>query len=349
MVEILLRPEARTATAAPAMYTVTRTPLRVSLFGGGTDYPEWFSRRPGAVIGFTIDKYVYLSALRLSAFVDYRYRLSYSRLETVLGLDDIEHPVVRAVLRESGFEEPLDCSIQADLPASAGLGSSSAFTVGLLNLVSALQGARRSRLELALLAIDTEQRLLGERVGVQDQLHAAFGGLNRFNFHGDKLSIEPVQIADSDLDDLTSWMVLVFTGLRRHASDVLEEQLQRTAGGGIDRELEETAALVDGAQAALQGLRRESLALEVSRLLREAWRLKRSFSTAVTNPEIDALYEACCREGAIAGKLCGAGGGGFLLLIVPPERRDALVRAMGAERCVSFRVDYSGSTVQQRW
>jgi len=257
--------------------------------------------------------------------------------------------VVRAVLQREGYREPLDCSVQADLPASAGLGSSSAFTVGFLNLVAALQNAPRTRLELARLAIDTEQNLLNERVGVQDQLHAAFGGMNRFSFEGDRLSIQPIQIDGADLDRLADWMVLVYTGIKRHASAVLAEQLENTVAERVDQELAEMVLLVDAAQTAFESLRGEDLMAEVARLLDEGWRLKKRLSRSVSNSAVDELYDCCRQQGAIAGKLCGAGGGGFLLLIVPPERRERFIASLGADRCVTFRVERDGSTVQRQW
>lgn len=339
-----------TSRAKPAGVIVTsRTPLRVSLFGGGTDYPDWFQRRPGAVIGFTIDKYIYISALRLSAFVDYRYRLTYSQLETGRDVEDIRHPVVRAVLLREDYREPMDCSIQADLPANAGLGSSSAFTVGFLNLIAALKGVSRTKLELAHLAIDTERNLLRERVGVQDQLHAAYGGLNRFNFDGDKFSMLPIALSGGELDRLADWMVLVYTGIKRQASEVLDEQTANTAGKQIEDELAAMVELVDAAQAAFEGHLDDNLPLELARLLDEGWRLKKRLSSRVSNDAIDELYDVCRRQGALAGKLCGAGGGGFLLMIVPPEQRPTLVRTLGAERCIGFRIEHSGSTVREQW
>lgn len=336
--------------AIPTGAIVTsRTPLRVSLFGGGTDYPGWFRRRPGAVIGFTIDKYIYMSALRLSALVDYRYRLTYSRLETGRELEEIQHPVVRAVLAREDYRDPMDCSIQADLPANAGLGSSSAFTVGFLNLISALKGVSRTKLELAHLAIDTEQNLLRERVGVQDQLHAAFGGLNRFNFHGDKFSILPMPLSGAELDYLADWMILVYTGIKRQASDILDEQSHNTVGGRVDDELAAMVELVDAAQMAFESRRGDDLAVELATLLDEGWRLKKRLSSRVSSGQIDELYDLCRRQGALAGKLCGAGGGGFLLMVIPPDRRPALVHELGPERCVNFRIEHSGSTVRQQW
>lgn len=327
----------------------SRTPLRVSLFGGGTDYPEWFNRHPGAVLGFTIDKYIYISALRMSTFVDYRYRLSYSRIEAVHDVDDIEHPVVRAVLQHQQFLDPMDYSIQADLPASTGLGSSSSFTTGFLNLVSAFQGKERTKLELARMAIATEHDLLKERVGIQDQLHASFGGVNRFDFHADNLSIKPITASSEDLSNLSSWMTLVYTGIKRRASATLDEQIDNIAGSRIDNELTSMVDLVDRAEVVFGSKSGDTLALAIAELLNEGWELKKQFSGKVSTPEIDELYATCVSNGAVAGKLCGAGGGGFLLVMAPPDKRAGLKAAVGPERCVDFRIEHHGSLVRPQW
>ncbi len=331
------------------MFTTSRTPLRVSLFGGGSDYPEWYRRRPGAVLGFTIDKFIYISALQLRAFVDYRYRLTYSRLEMGNDITEIEHPVVRAVLNLEDFTSPTDYSIQADLPANAGLGSSSAFTVGFISLVSALKGLSRTKLELAELAIDIEQNTLRERVGIQDQLHAAFGGLNHFTFEGDRLGILPLHVSGTNLDRLADWMVLVYTGVKRHASQVLSAQMANTVEHRVDAELEAMVELVGEGRRAFETKHGDDLPRELARLLEETWQLKKRLSPNVSSPDIDDLYDRCRRAGALGGKLCGAGGGGFLLMVVPPDRRATLCEQIGAESCVDFRIEHAGSVVSLRW
>jgi D-glycero-alpha-D-manno-heptose-7-phosphate kinase len=331
------------------MFYTSRTPLRVSLFGGGSDYPEWYLRRPGAVLGFTIDKYVYISALRLTAFVDYRYRLTYSRLETGTDISQIEHPVVRAVLTREDFSSPMDYSVQTDLPANAGLGGSSAFTVGFISLISSLKGLSHTKLELAERAIDIEQNMLRERVGIQDQFHAAFGGFNHFTFEGDRFGIHPVHVSGADLDRLASWLVLVYTGVKRHASHVLQAQIENTAERKVDHELEAMVELVGEARRLFETARGDDLPIELGRLLEESWNLKKRLSPDVSTPEIDRLYDRCRRAGALAGKLCGAGSGGFLLMVVPPDRRAGFCDDVGAERCISFRIEHSGSVVSHRW
>jgi D-glycero-alpha-D-manno-heptose-7-phosphate kinase len=328
------------------MMVAVRTPLRVSLFGGGTDYPAYFRREPGAVLGFTIDKYIYLSALRLSASVDYRYRLSYSKVENVDSVAAIQHPVVRAVLQHYGFDEPTDFSMQADLPAAAGLGSSSSFTVSVVNLVSHLMGTPRTRMELAREAIHAEQVLLRENVGVQDQLHASFGGINRFDLHGDAFRIAPVNIAGRDLKVLADWMVLVYTGVKRRATAVAADQVKSTEAGALDAELREMMAFVDAAQQILEDAgRRDDAPARIGALLHQSWQVKKRLSPKISAPEIDELYEFCLGSGALGGKLCGAGGGGFLLMVVPPERRAGFEAAIGARQCVRFEIDCHGTVV----
>jgi len=330
------------------MIVTSRTPLRVSLFGGGSDYPAWYRRRPGAVLGFAIDKYIYISAIRLPAFVDYRYRLTYRKLELCQRVADIQHPAVRAILEQQGFDDPLDMSVQADLPANAGLGSSSSFAVGFLHLVSALQGIARTRLELAELAIELELDVLAERVGIQDQLHAAFGGMNRFDFHGDDLRVSPVRISGGDLAALSDWLILVYSGVKRHASVILEEQIDRTERRDLDEQIAEMVALVDVAEGVFRHKRGDELAEGLAELLATSWELKRSLSSSVSTPEIDDLYRRCRNHGALAGKLLGAGGGGFLLMVVPPDARARLIADLGEERCVAFQIDNSGARVTRQ-
>jgi D-glycero-alpha-D-manno-heptose-7-phosphate kinase len=328
------------------MILTCRTPLRISLFGGGTDYPEYFHRMPGAVIGFAIDKYIYISALSLGAFVDYRYRISYSRVETVDEISRIEHPVVRAVLAEEVYKSPTDFSIQADLPASAGLGSSSAFTVGFQHLVWALKGVDTTATSLADRAVHIEQTLLGERVGVQDQMHAAHGGFNRFDFSGEQTRVSAMGLSRADLDEIARWMVLVYTGRKRHASEVLDEQMGNTVAGSVDAELADMKQLVDEAEQIVKNARAASdIGPGLAPLLAESWRLKRRLSVRISDSEIDNLYDFCIEAGALSGKLCGAGGGGFLLMIVSPDRRAGFLKALGRRRCVDFGIDSYGSTI----
>ena len=328
------------------MICLSKTPLRVSLFGGGTDYPAYFQRRPGAVLGFAIDKYIYVSILRLGAYVDYRYRLSYSKVEHVDRVEDIEHPVVREALKYFGWDEPADFSFQSDLPAFAGLGSSSAFTIGLIRALSHMMNVPHTRMELARQAMFIEQMLLKEGVGVQDQMHAAFGGIHRFDFYGDDYRVTPVAINDEALSNLTDSMVLVFTGIKRRAAQVVAEQVQNTSEKKLDGDLGQMRALVDKAQAILENRNHtDDLPIRLGEMLDESWNIKKRLGSGVSSGQIDELYELCRHHGAVGGKLCGAGGGGFLLMVVPQEKSAAFREAIGPRRCVSFRIDRHGSRV----
>jgi D-glycero-alpha-D-manno-heptose-7-phosphate kinase len=327
------------------MMTVSRTPLRVSFFGGGTDYPEYFAERRGAVLGMAIDQYVYVAALQLTNILDYRYRVSYSRIEQVNALDSIEHPVVREAIRHYGFTQPLDISIMADLPARSGLGSSSAFTVGFINLLFELLGRRPTKMDLAREAVHVERALLGENVGVQDQHHAAFGGLNRFDFKGSRTRISPIQMTGPCLAALTSSLFLVYTGITRFASATLDEQMAKTKSGASDADLSHLLALVDNAQNVLEGDDPERLIKEFGAMLHEGWETKKRLSSKVSNPTIDALYDQARAGGALGGKLCGAGSGGFLLMLVPQAAQAGFRTAMQGHALIPVGLDTAGATI----
>ena len=327
---------------------VSRTPLRVSFFGGGTDYPEYFQRERGAVVGMAINQYVYVSILQLANILEYRYRVSYSKIETVSEVDAISHPVVRNVLRHHGVEAALDISIMADLPARSGLGSSSAFTVGLLNLIFSLQRKVTTKLDLARSAVFIERELLNENVGVQDQYHAAFGGLNRFDFQGNRIRISPIQMTGPCQAALTGSLFLLYTGVTRFASDTLHEQMQRTRSGAVDRDLSHLLALTDQAVNVLEGDDPERMLSVFGAMLHEGWETKKRLSSRVSGPEIDALYDAARAAGAIGGKLCGAGSGGFLLMVVPPARQAKFLATINGLCTIAVGLDTTGSTILQR-
>lgn len=330
------------------MMLLSRTPLRVSFFGGGTDYPEYFERYPGAVVGMAINRYVYVSALKLAEFIEYRFRLSYSKLERVADVNEIEHPVVRSVMQHYDVDGPLDISIMADLPASSGLGSSSAFTVGLVNLVSAIKRQTMTRLDLAQAATHVERVLLKERVGVQDQLHTAYGGLNRFDFTANRIRIAPIQMHAVCQQHLMDSLVLIYTGRTRYASRVLEEQMKATKEKKVDQELSHLLALADQAVDVLESADPKTMLNEFALLMHEGWETKRKLSKSISLPEIDALYEKARAAGAVGGKLCGAGGGGFLLMVVPPDVRARFDDAMRDHSVIPIQMDAFGSTILTR-
>lgn len=330
------------------MMIVSRTPLRVSFFGGGTDYPEYFSRGRGAVVGMAIDKYVYISALRLTAVLDYRYKLSYSKVEMVGTLEEIQHPVVREVIRHAALTDSLDLSIMADLPARSGLGSSSSFTVGFLNLVAALQKRQMTKLDLARQAVFVEREMLRENVGVQDQYHAAFGGLNRFDFVGARTRITPVQMTAPCQAALTTSLFLLYTGVTRSASETLDEQMAKTRSGASDADLSHLLTLTDQAVDVLECEDPEAMLRDFGAMLHEGWQTKKRLSSKVSSPAIDALYDAARAAGALGGKLCGAGAGGFLLMLVPPARQAAFMAALPDVNITAIGLDTLGATILTR-
>lgn len=320
---------------------ISRTPFRVSFFGGGTDYPAWFRAHGGAVLGATIDKYCYLSCRYLPPFFEHRFRIVYSKIEDVLKLEDIEHPAVRAVLSYLAMTRGVEIHHDGDLPARSGMGSSSAFTVGLLYAIHALKGEMVSRQQLADEAIRVEQGLLKETVGCQDQILAVYGGFNHITFLPDgSFTVRPVTMTASRYQDFNDHLMLFYTGIRRTASTVAESYVK-----DIDerrRQLRIMKELVDEGLSVLAG---GGSLTAFGELLHEAWMAKRSLSPAVSNPYVDELYADARAAGAIGGKLTGAGGGGFLLLFVPPAARDSVRRRLCRLIHVPFRLGSLGSQI----
>ena len=321
---------------------ITSTPLRISFFGGGTDYPVWYRQHGGAVLATTINKCCYITCRRLPPFFEYHSRISYSRVENVRGNDAIEHPSVRGCLQFLGIDEGVEIQHVADLPARTGLGTSSAFTVGLLLGLYALQERMRDKQALAADAIHVEQELLREAVGAQDQVSAAYGGFNRINFHVDgTIEVKRVLTASSRLAELERHLALYFTGFARTASEIAREQVRITPRR--QRELQTMLQLVDEAESIITNTSR-SLD-EFGCLLHEGWQIKRSLTEKITNSSIDEIYEAGLNAGALGGKLLGAGGGGFMLFFVPPEQRQALRERLKKLLCVPFAISNKGSHV----
>jgi len=321
---------------------ITSTPLRISFFGGGTDYPVWYREHGGAVLATTINKCCYITCRRLPPFFEYHSRISYSKVENVVHNDAIEHPSVRGCLRFLGIEEGMEIHHVADLPARTGLGTSSAFTVGLLLGLYALQDRMRSKQDLATDAIHVEQELLKEAVGAQDQVSAAYGGCNRINFQTDgSIDVKRIFATNGRIAELEQHLALYFTGFSRTASEIAQEQVRLTPQR--QRELELMLQLVDEGEAILSSTGR-SLD-EFGRLLHEGWQIKRSLTGKISNASIDEIYQAGLEAGALGGKLLGAGGGGFMLFFVPPERRQALRQRLQKLLCIPFAFSTKGSHV----
>ncbi|MGE5475842.1 MAG: kinase [Bacteroidales bacterium] len=321
---------------------ITRTPYRVSLFGGGSDYPQWYLQHGGAVLGFAIDKYCYISLRHLPPFFEHKHRIVYSRVETVSDVSEIQHPCVRAVMSEIQLDHGIEMHHDGDLPARSGLGSSSSFTVGLLNAFSALRGRLASAEWLAKEAIRVEQNVIRENVGSQDQIWAAYGGINRIDFaRSGAFIVNPLILPPARMAELMDHMVLFFSGFSRFASDMAAKKIANLEAKA--QNIRTMVAMVDEAQHILMDPKRPIL--DIGRLLHESWLCKRELADCVSSPEIDAIYEAGRSAGAVGGKLLGAGGGGFMLFMVAPEHRAALREKLRSLIEVKLNIDHVGSRV----
>ena len=321
---------------------ITSTPLRISFFGGGTDYPVWYREHGGAVLATTINKNCYITLRRMPPFFEYHSRISYSRIENVAKNDAIEHPSVRACLQFMNVPEGVEVHHVADLPARTGLGTSSAFTVGLLLGLYALKNQMRDKHSLNADAIHVEQELLKEAVGSQDQTSAAYGGFNRINFEKDgTIDVKQILAAPHRLEELQRNLMLFFTGFSRIASEIATEQVKITPSK--QKELETMHQLVDEAESIVASPNR-SLD-EFGKLMHESWQIKRSLTQKISNANIDEIYEAGLGAGALGGKLLGAGGGGFMLFYCPPEKRQAVRERLKKLLCVPFGFSHRGSHV----
>jgi len=320
---------------------ISRTPFRISFFGGGTDYPTWYSKNSGAVLSTTIDKYCYVSIRYLPPFFEHKHRIVYSKIENVKHTNQIRHPVVKSLLNFFSIDKGIEIHHDGDLPARTGLGSSSAFTVGLLNSLYALKGNIISKSELAKQAIHVERDVLKENVGSQDQVAVAYGGFNKIIFHKDNnFRIEPMTLQNERIRQLQSHLMLIFTGISRFASDIAAEQIKNARYR--KKELSLMYQMVDSAIQILNSNRDIS---EFGKLLNESWFLKKSLSRKISNLVVDDLYKKALQHGAVGGKLLGAGGGGFMLLFVPPERRQKVQEALKDFLEVEFAFENAGSQI----
>ncbi len=321
---------------------ITRTPLRISFFGGGTDYPVYFREFGGAVLSTTIDKSCYITCRYLPPFFEYHSRMSYSKIENVAQNSEFEHPSARACLKYLDVQEGVEIHHVADLPARTGLGTSSAFTVGLLLGLYALREQMRSKHALAADAIHVEQNVIGEAVGSQDQTSAAYGGFNRIDFKTDGgLEVKQIMASRERIAALEQHCMLFFTGFSRTASEIAKEQIRLTPAK--KKELALMYQMVDEAEA-IVGDANRSLN-EFGSLLNESWQLKRTLTNSISNSMLDEIYEAGRSAGAAGGKLLGAGGGGFMLFFVPPERRQQVRARLKNLLCVPFALSSRGSHV----
>lgn len=320
---------------------ISRTPLRISFFGGGTDYPVWIRENGGAVLATTFDKYCYISCRYLPPFFPYRSRVVYSKVELIKSNAKIEHPAVRGILKYLKITGGVEIHHDADLPARTGLGSSSAFVVGLLHALHALRREMPDRMALAREAIRVEQEVLKENVGCQDQVVASLGGLNRIDFREDgAIQATPIIISRERRNEFHGHFMLYFTGFSRFASQIVAEQLARMQDK--TRELRRMYEMVSEGVEILTG--KTSLSA-FGRLMDEGWRLKRGLSSKVSTPTIDDMYRTARKAGALGGKLLGAGGGGFMLLFVEPGRQAHVAESLKSLLRVPFRFENEGSRI----
>jgi len=322
---------------------ISRTPFRISFFGGGTDYPVWYRENGGAVLATSINKYCYITARYLPPFFDHKYRIRYSTREEVQKISEIKHPSVRECLTFLNFDQGVEIQHNSDLPAGIGVGSSSAFTVGLLNTLYALKGKMVTKRQLALEAIKIEQDKIKENVGSQDQTTAAFGGFNKIVFSGEQGNIEvrPITLNAKKLQLFQDYLMLFFTGFSRTASEIAGEQIKKTPEK--KSELKRMSEMVDEAIGILNG--NSSDITDLGKLMCETWMIKRSLTNKITTPFIDNIYETAINAGALGGKLLGAGGGGCVLFFVKPEDQPKIKEKLKKLLYVPFKFESLGSQI----
>ena len=319
---------------------ISRTPFRISFFGGGTDFPEWYRDNGGAVLSTTIDKYCYISCRLLPQFFEYKHRFVYSKFEQVDEINEIVHPSIRETFRFMGIHDGIELHHDGDLPARTGLASSSAFTVGLTHALYALQGKMVPKMQLAMNAIHIEQKMIKENVGSQDQVAVAFGGINRIGFSGEtNIDVQPVTLSLGNLRRFQDHLMLFFTGFSRSASKIEKDKIAKVRENkSVHKEMyhmvdEAIKILVNGD------------INDLGKLLHENWMLKKSLTEKVSTNYIDHVYEIARSNGAVSGKVLGAGGGGFILFFVKPEDKEKLKNALGFLLHVPFSFDSQGSQI----
>jgi D-glycero-alpha-D-manno-heptose-7-phosphate kinase len=320
---------------------ISKTPFRISFFGGGTDFPIWFREHEGAVLSTSIDKYCYISLRKLPPFFHHKFRLVYTDTELVTELSEIRHPSARECLKFLRITDGLEIHHDGDLPSRSGLGSSSSFTVGLLHALKALQGQIISHRQLADLAILIERDIIGESGGLQDQIAVAHGGFNHISFRDGGYSVTPLILRPQLRKELETSLCLFYAGKSRIAEEI-EAKKMRMA----NEHRKSYQAIYDLTQEGLKLLQNPNfLASDFGKLLHENWLLKKTLAHEVSNPDLDEIYDKGMRHGAHGGKLLGAGGGGFFLFCVDSYHRDVFVSKMSEFLHVPFKFEYGGSQI----
>lgn len=321
---------------------ISRTPVRITFLGGGTDYPNYYLKYGGETLGMAINKYSFISVNKLDKTSDYAYKISYRKNESTNSLEEIEHPSVRACLNFLKIKN-IEIKYSGSLPARTGLGSSSSFTVGLLNALYRLKGVKITPKKLAEDAIYIEQQLIGEMVGCQDQYTCSIGGLQNIKYFRDgKVKIEPLDIKSETISSLNSKLMLFYTGIERFSEEILDEQVKNTIDGKINDYLNQTKFLL---REMLKKFTLDENLDFVGEFLDQGWNLKKKFSNSITNNMIDNMYSMAKDSGAIGGKLLGAGGGGFMLFYVPIEKQDSVKNVLHSYKYINFEIDPLGSQI----
>jgi len=319
---------------------ISKTPLRISFFGGGTDYPIWYNEKGGTVISSTIDKYNYITVRHLSNFFDYNYRVRYFRTEVTQSINDIKHPVVRECALFLGIDKHFELVHTSDIPARSGLGSSSSFSVGVLHAFNYFKNVFPTKQELAANAIHIEQNIIKESVGSQDQVAAAFGGFNKISFSGgNNFQVEPLNLKNEIRSELQNNLLLCFTGFARTASEIAVNQIRDTPKR--IKELNDMESLTKEALALLNG----GSLNEFGKLLSIQWKIKKSLNSKISNPEIDQIYESGLKNGALGGKLLGAGGGGFIVFYAPRHSHNRIKKALNDKLFIPFNFEDRGTQI----
>ena len=320
---------------------ISKTPYRISFFGGGTDYPSWYKKNNGSVISATIDKYIYISCRPLPPFFKHKYRIVWSRIETVKNLNQIKHKVVREMIKSYKIKEGLEIHYDGDLPARSGMGSSSVFVVGLMNLFNHFKKKIITKNTLARDSIYFEQKILKEVVGSQDQVAAAYGGFNKINFKKNgTFSVKPIVLKKNTTKRLNKNLLLVYTGYKRTAHHIAKSYVDKLQTSKKEYVLK-ISKYVKKAENALQKGQLDKF----GKLLNDAWIEKKKLSISITNPAIDKIYNKAIKNGALGGKLLGAGGGGFFIFYVPKQRQRKFIRNFKNFITIPFNFSPEGSKI----
>jgi len=323
---------------------ITKTPYRISFFGGGSDYPSWYLKNGGSVLSTTIDKYIYISCRYLPPFFDHKYRIVWSHIENVKDIKNIKHRSVKELLKYFKIKKGLEIHYDGDLPARSGMGSSSVFVVGLMNLLNNFNGKKISKKKLAIKSINFEQNILNDTVGSQDQIAAAYGGFNKISFKTNgSFLVEPISIKKKIIQNLNRNLVLLYTGYKRTAPDIAKTYVNKLEKSKRDNILK-ISSFVDEA---LDVLKKNDL-ISFSRLLHESWILKKNLSNSITNYKINQIYDEALNKGALGGKLLGAGGGGFFLFYVPYYRQKKFIKYFHKLINVPFKFSSKGSEIMMK-